>query len=137
MPQRQRNGCYVKKWQLKCTSVPYLKGMPNPDFTKSHHINVNSHPATWFNTFCSEESSSADRLFQAFSVSEWASFLNINAYLQNVGSTMYGAFTLFTPEWVEKHISFYIINRLSPLPQVEMKFSTQQHVPIDGNDMVN
>ena len=61
----------------------------------------------------------------------------MTAALENSGSDINSTFITLTPREVEQNIARYTMNRLSPLPQVDMKFSSQAHDPVKGNDLVH
>ena len=52
------------------------------------------------------------------------------------GGTVYRYFVSFTVQMMMKHIGIYILNGVSPSPQVEMKMSPQDRDVFNGNDMI-
>ena len=74
----------------------------------------------------------------AFTIGDWTFFTNLKAQLSNAGKggTIYTDFVPFTVEEMMKHIGVYILNGISPLPQVEMKMQPQCDDPFNGNDLV-
>ena len=115
----------------------YTEGRPCPDFISRHGLNTNSHPAAWFRAFCPDRLPQDQKPFETFCVAEWAAFLNLNAALYNAGNMTYKTFTNFTPEEIEKHIGVYILNGLSPSPDIKMKFRNQKNEPVNGNDAIH
>jgi hypothetical protein len=54
----------------------------------------------------------------------------------NAGSTVYeGQFIPFTPQKIRSFLGLYILQGLSPSPQIKMKFFAQAVDKINGNDM--
>jgi len=70
------------------------------------------------------------------SIDEWTTYTNLRAVLMNAGSTFYSkGFTPFTPQEIRNYLALYILQGLSPSPQVKMKFVPQSVDKINGNDM--
>jgi hypothetical protein len=54
----------------------------------------------------------------------------------NAGTTFYqGSFKLFRPLEIRRFLALYILQGLSPSPQVKMKFLSQSMDRINGNDI--
>ena len=70
------------------------------------------------------------------SIADFTSFTNKKAYLYNAGSggTQYPEFKEFYVDEIMQHLGVYIINGLSPSPQVEMNFYSQNKNPMNGSD---
>ena len=70
------------------------------------------------------------------SKADFTSFTNKKAYLYNAGSggTQYPEFKEFSADEIMQHLGVYILNGLSPSPQVEMKFDLQKKNPKNGSD---
>ncbi len=63
----------------------------------------------------------------------------MKALLANAGEVIYassGGFKPFTPTEVRNFLALYILQGLSPSPQVKQKFQPQSVDPVNGNDMV-
>ena len=56
--------------------------------------------------------------------------------LKNYGLSTYPTFITFTPREVEQPILIYMMNVLSPLPQVETKLSLRSKGTINGNNLI-
>jgi hypothetical protein len=70
------------------------------------------------------------------SIDEWTSYTNLRAILMNASSSIYsGQFTPFTPKEIQTFLALYILQGLSPSPQIKMKFSPHTADPINGSDM--
>ena len=70
------------------------------------------------------------------SMEEWATYTNLRVLLSNVGSTLYpGDFQGFTPFEIRNYIGLYMLQRLSPSPQVKQKFWPQSVNLINGSDL--
>ena len=58
--------------------------------------------------------------------------------MQNAGlGGKYNNFFDFTLDELAKHIGLYLLQGLSPYPQVEMKFYLQKEDPVNGSDLIN
>ena len=70
------------------------------------------------------------------SIADFTSFTNKKAYMYNAGSggTQYPDFKEFSVDEIMQHLGAYIINVLSPSPQVKMKFDSQKKNPKNGRD---
>ena len=68
-------------------------------------------------------------------ISDFTSITNKKAYLYNAGSggTQYPDFKEFSTDEIMQHLGVYILNGLSPSPQVEMKFDSQKNNPMNGS----
>ena len=70
------------------------------------------------------------------SMEEWATYTNLRVLLSNVGSTLYpGDFQGFTPFKIRNYIGLYMLQGLSPSPQVKQKFWPQSVNLINGSDL--
>ena len=67
-------------------------------------------------------------------ITKWT---NTKAIMNGAGDTTYPGFKQFTREEIHRHIGLYILQGVTPSPQVELKFLSQSHDPIHGNDFVN
>ena len=58
--------------------------------------------------------------------------------MENAGGLggKYKNFENFTTNELMRHIGLYLLQALSPSPQVEMKFASQNEDPVNGNDIV-
>ena len=61
---------------------------------------------------------------------------NLKAILAGAGQygKYYRDFVPFTPEEIRQHFALYILHGLSPPPQIEIKFHTQEQDKLNGND---
>jgi hypothetical protein len=70
------------------------------------------------------------------SIDERTTYTNLRAVLMNAGSTFYsGGFTPFTPHEINNFLALYILQGLSPSPQIKMKLVPQSVDKINSNDM--
>ena len=51
------------------------------------------------------------------------------------GGTIYKDFVDFTVEELMQHLGLYVLNGISPCPQVEMKFKSASVDPTNGSDL--
>ena len=113
----------------------HTEPLPNLDFLGSHGINTTSHPADWYNFLMPSSKRHQDNN-GVTSISDFNSFTKKKAYMYNAGSvgTQYPYFKEFSVDEIMQHIGVYIINGLSPSPQVEMKFDFQKKNRMNGSD---
>jgi len=70
------------------------------------------------------------------SMEEWETYTNLRALLSNAGSTLYpGDFQHFTPFEIRNYSGLYMLQGLSPSPQVKQKFQPLSVDPINGSDL--
>ncbi len=71
----------------------------------------------------------------ATSIEEWTTYTNMKASFANAGEVVYASaqgFKLFTPTEVRNYLALYILQGLSPSPQVKQKFQPQSIGPVNG-----
>ena len=109
--------------------------LPNLDFLEIHGINTISHPADWYNVLMSQSTRRQDKN-GVTSIADFTSFTNKKAYLYNAGSggTQYLDFKELSVDEIMQHLGVYILNGISPSPQVEMNFDSQKNNPTDGSN---
>ena len=59
-----------------------------------------------------------------------------SAGIRGVGGK-YHDFQSFTLPELMQHIGLYLLQALSPSPQIDMKFNSQKEDPVNGNDFVH
>lgn len=113
--------------------------VPNMEFIRKYNLSLESEPHEWFNAFLPIKKSKTQLQNDGpFTVGNWCKYMNQKAMYSNAGKggTVYRDFVPFTVEEMMKHIGIYILNGVSPSPQVEMKMSPQEQDEFNGNDMV-
>jgi hypothetical protein len=69
-------------------------------------------------------------------VDDWKEYTNTRAAIKTIGSSFYkGQCKPFTAIEIRQFIALYILQGLSPSPQIKMKFKPQAADKINGNDM--
>jgi len=70
-------------------------------------------------------------------LAEWTTNTNTRAILLNAGvlGRVYPEFKPFTPMEIKQFIGLYILQGLSPSPQLKLKFHPQNEDPINGSDL--
>jgi len=69
-------------------------------------------------------------------INDWKEYTNTRAAIKTVGSSLYkGQFKPFTAIEIRQFIALYILQGLSPSPQIKMKFNPQAVDKINGKDM--
>jgi Transposase IS4 len=71
------------------------------------------------------------------SISDWTTYSNSRAILSNAGnpSHIYPDFKPFSPNEVRQFIGLYILQGLSPSPQVKLKFRPHHEDYVNGSDL--
>ena len=117
------------------------------EFLKKHMLDEHSHPMDWFNALIPltpsdniEDAAAAnvkgDRRTK-FAMSNWAAYSNAKALLANAGEDghIYAEkYKALTPFDINKVIGVYIIDGLSPSPQLGWKMQPQSKQPSHGCD---
>ena len=136
LPARYKNGALKKdkEGRFQYEEKPHEKTEPSISFIHKNKLNINSHPAEWFDAFMPRKSKDKD----SFSIENLNRWTNVRALMENAGGLggKYDNFENFTTNELMKHIGLYLLQALSPSPQVEMKFASQTEDPVNGNDFV-
>jgi hypothetical protein len=111
------------------------EGRANIEWLKSKKLTSDSTPAQWIDALLPLKKRQGDST-GIVTVEEWATYTNLKAILLNAGSTIYqGTFVPFTPQEIRRFVALYILQGLSPSPQIKMKFLSQSMDPINGSDL--
>ena len=139
LPKKDQAGRVMKNKELN--EYLYEKTVtedtvPNFDYLFANGININSYPCEWFDIFMPMWRKRHDNSNKV-SVEDLTTWTNIKALLCNAGKGggAYSRFVSFTIPDVAKHLGLYILNGISPTPQVELKFASQLEDPVNGNDL--
>ena len=129
---------------------PRVLGGPNMDFPTRYSLDENSHPMDWFTAFMPmtpdmnrEDAAAAnvkgDRTSK-FAVSNWTGYSNAKAMLCNAGTPGHifaGKFRPFSNQDIMSMTGVvYIIDSLTPSPQLTQKMQSQIHQPTHRNDRI-
>jgi len=71
---------------------------------------------------------------------KWTRWTNIKAILMGAGEgpdSLYPDFVPFTTAELKQHIGLYILNGISPSPNINQKFQSQKEDPVNGCDIVS
>ena len=129
LPKKDKSGRVMKKrgedgylYERESTE----DSVPNLDFLFKNGINVDSQPCEWFDLFMPmrrKRHNSTNKL----SVEDLTTWTNLKALLDNAGEGggVYPKFIPFTIPEIAKHLGLYMLNGISPSPQVELKFFSQ------------
>jgi hypothetical protein len=128
--KKQKDGSYSYKKQAQTETTADMT------FIRKHQLNLDSHPAEWFQSFLPITNTKRN---QIFSLENCLSWTNTKAMLENAGGQggKYHDFEPFSIVEFQRHIGLYLVQALSPSPQVEMKFRSQLEDPVNGNDFVH
>ena len=111
---------------------------PNIDYLNGKRININSHPADWFDIFMPKKSKRQSHPSEV-SIADFASWTNKKILLMNAGKggVQYPNCVPFDVDETMKHIGLYMFHGLSPSPQIEMKFQSTAQNEINGNNFID
>ena len=112
--------------------------VPNLEFLFLHNINLDSHPAEWFNIFFSK-SCTKNTHPKGVKIEEFQSWKNTKAMVENAGrrGEKYKGIKDFTEKEMMTHLGVYLLHGIPPAPQIEMKFISYLDDPVNGSNMCN
>ena len=149
--ERFNHECFVGKEKvpkLHCNGVPVrvngkqqmeervnIKGGPEADFLLEKGLNESSKPQDWFNAFLpifGRKGKNPQNVNTQFWMHKWAFWTNQKAISCSAGvpGGVYPSFTTFSYLEIEHFLGLYILQGLTPSPQIEMKFYSQQMDPV-------
>jgi hypothetical protein len=137
LPKRYRNDAIAKErnGEIKFEKRAHDFTEVRMDFVRKHKLNVDSHPAHWFKAFLPIFNEGRVKEYSMENALTWT---NARATMENAGlGGKYSDFTPFNLPELMQHIGLYLLQALSPSPQVEMKFHSQKEDPVNGNDLVH
>ena len=110
---------------------------PNVETLHRKGINLNSHPAEWFDIFMPKHSKRQSHPDEV-TVADFTTWTNKKMILMNAGKggSVYPNCHPFSVDEVMQHIGLYILQGLAPSPQIEMKFQSTEQNEVNGNDFV-
>ncbi len=135
--KQNRNGRPVFDRQGRVVYEQIIRedGCANIEWLKQNKLTKDSQPSDWINALLPLKKKTGD-LPCTVSIDEWTSYTNLWAILMNSGSCINsGQFKPFTPQEIRSFLALYILQGLSPSPQIKMKFVPQALDPINGSDM--
>ena len=138
LPKRDVRG----RIRIKNEKVEYEKQstdetVPNIHAINEAGLNCDSHPAMWFNLFMPKEKQRQANP-DVVSLSDFTSWTNTKAVMENAGpgGVVYPEYVPFTNDELMQHLGLYIVQGLSPSPQVSMKFQSPTSNPVNGSQLV-
>ena len=133
-----RNGKPVKnrRGEVQWTNEIREKGRANKEWVDEQGLTEYSKPSDWFEALLPLKKKK-DGPRSMVSISDWTTYLNTRAILSNAGNPnhIYPDFTPFSPQEVKQFIGLYILQGLSPSPQVRQKFKPHHEDYVNGNDL--
>ena len=140
-PKLHRNGRPVvvdgkQQWEEKVS----VKGGPKMEFLLDNGLDENSTPQEWFKAFLpiyNGRTNNPTHSKTQYWTNRWANYRNLKAVLLGAGvpGGIYLSFTPFSYQEMEQFVGLYILQGLNPSPHVDMKLSSQNEDPIQGNDL--
>ncbi len=126
-----------------------IRGGPNGKFLKRYGLDEKSHPMDWMNALLPmlpehnlEDAKVAnvkgDKKTK-FSISNWTIYSNLKAVMCNAGQEGHifaDKFKSFENEDIFKMLGVYLLDGLSPSPQLTKKMQPQEKEPTHGNDLI-
>ena len=138
LPKRHRNGAIAKKrdGSIIFETKAHTNTEVNMTFVRKHKLNVDSSPVYWFKAFLPV--TNTDVGAKTYSIQHSLMWTNLRATLEQAGiSGKYADFKSFTLHELLQHLGIYLLQALSPSPQIDMKFYSQRDDPVNGNDLVH
>ena len=145
MPERIRNSGRSKRIKTNNGSFGFRYSMshklkdatlPNIEFILENNLGLNSHPAEWFDPWLplNRKNNTHPKVVTMEDLTTWT---NTKAMLCNagVGGGMYKDFKPFTIAETRAQLAVYLLQGLSPSPQLEMKFLSQDEDPVNGSNL--
>jgi hypothetical protein len=134
--KRWGNPIHDRHGRVLYEEVVREEGGPNLDWLKQHKLIPESEPAEWINALLPLQRKPCDRK-EMVTIDDWKEYTNTRGAIKAVGSTHYkGKFEPFTAIEIRQFLALYVLQGLSPSPQIKMmKFKPQSIDKINGNDM--
>jgi hypothetical protein len=136
--QRDKKGRVVKnrRGQIEMKDEIRENGRANAAWLDKHKLTSSSRPSAWFKALLPLKRKPSDPLSLVI-ISDWTTLTNKKALLANAGVAggVYHNWKPFSPVEVRQFIALYILQELSPLPQIKMKFLPQHEDPINGSNI--
>ena len=128
--KRDKDGKYCYKKQYSDKTVPNLK------YLFKNGVNIESHPADYFDLFF-PRNRTKDTHPKAVCIDDLNSWTNTKAMMLNAGSRggKYYRYNDFSKSELMSHLALYLLHGVSPSPQIEMKFSSQDEDPVNGSNL--
>ena len=106
---------------------PRINGQPNPKWMLKNKLTISSHPSKWFEAFVPTQLTD-----------KWTSYTNTKALQNNAGQKgkAYSDYTPFECDELKRFLGLYMLQGITPSPQIKMKFKDQSEDPVNGNDFV-
>jgi len=125
-----------RKGNIKWKQEIRASGRANIDWVEAQGLTEFSAPNQWFEALLPEKKTRTDPRSMV-SIAEWTTYSNTKALLSNAGQPgyMYPDWKPFSVAEIKKFIGLYILQGLSPSPQVKMKFKAQSIDAINGSDL--
>jgi hypothetical protein len=137
---KTQNGKLVKDRRGKQVTENEIRneGQANPEWLKKNELTSNSPPEAWIGALLQDKKKAGDPR-HVVTISDWTSYSNMKAMQCNAGMPggIYPEFSPFSPQEIKSFLGLYVLQGLTPLPQIKMKFRMQVDDPVCGSDVCN
>jgi len=108
-----------RKGEPKWAKPIIEQGRANPAWLEKNKLTSKSHPADWFSALLPDKRS-PENPNHIVSIADWTTFTNCKAWLANAGQggLIYQDFKEFSAKEVKQFLALYILQGLSPSPQI-------------------
>ena len=137
LPKRMRNNVISRRkdGSIIFEERPHTETEVKMRFVYSHNLSIDSSPVHWFEAFLPIEND--ERNATGYSMQNALMWTNMRATMEAAGiGGKYSDFKSFSLKELMQHIGLYLLQALSPSPQIDMKFYPQAVDPVNGNDFV-
>ena len=136
--ETDRKGRVIKNRQGKVQMKEEIRenGRANSAWLDKHKLTPSSLPSDWFEALLPLKRQPGDPA-SLVTIGDWTMLTNKKAMLANAGvpGGVYHDWKPFSPVEVRQFIALYILQGLSPSPQIKMKFQPHNEDPINGSNM--
>ena len=126
-----------KEGKVQYQTQPHEETEARMSFIRANRLSVDSQPVEWFAAFIPMTSNPNEK--DSFSIENLNRWTNLRALMENSGGLggKYENYVNFTTTELMRHIGLYLLQALSPSPQIDMKFHSQKEDPVNGNDFIH
>ena len=144
LPDKTANGRIKKKklnsgkevYSYSLQQPPSDETVPNFHFLFEQNIGFDSHPADWLEPLFPSRRYK-DTHPDAVTLQDMTKWTNAKAMLACAGDkgASYSNFQYFSIDEIRSHLGLYLLQGVSPSPQVEQKFKNSEEDPVNGSEL--